>query len=141
MTYRSTTFGPLFDYKTARDVSGFIDKLTETASKLDSGYPKYNIVKYNDSSLHGIELAVAGFSKEELGIKVVRNELIVFSNKTERQDVTYSHKGIAERDFEKRFTLSSDTKVTGSNLVNGILTVYMERIVPEEPSSIDIEIK
>ena len=98
-----------------------------------SNYPPYNIVKYNDND-YGIEVAVAGFDESELDVEVSNNQLIIRGAKEEQPNSTvqYQHKGIATRNFELAFQLTDDLKVKGAAVKNGILTVRIEYIVPEE---------
>ncbi|NDB27939.1 hypothetical protein EB151_00100 [archaeon] len=102
-------------------------------------YPPYNIIK-GDEETYTIELAVSGFSEDELSVEVKENTLTVTGTKTDIADVEYLHKGIGGRNFERKFTLAADLVVTGAEIVNGILTISMELVVPEHKKPRTIEI-
>ena len=107
---------------------------TETAS----GFPPYNIRK-DEEEKYTIEMAVAGFSQEDLEVELKEGVLTIRS-KSEKEEKKYLHRGIARRAFSRSFTLSDDIVVKGADLVNGMLTIALERIVPEEKKSRLIEI-
>ena len=89
--------------------------------------------------MYTIEMAVAGFSKEDLEAELKEGVLTVRS-KTDQEEGEYLHRGIAKRAFTRSFTISDDVIVKGADLVNGMLTISLERIVPEEKKSRMIEI-
>ena len=103
-----------------------------------SSFPPYNIRKDGEEK-YTIEMAVAGFSQEDLEIELKEGVLTVKS-KSEKEEKEYLHRGIARRAFSRNFTLSDDIVVKGADLVNGMLTIALERIVPEEKKSRLIEI-
>ena len=107
---------------------------TETASS----FPPYNIRK-DEEEKYTIEMAVAGFSQEDLEVELKEGVLTIRS-KSEKKEKEYLHRGIARRAFSRSFTLSDDVVVKGADLVNGMLTIDLERIVPEEKKSRLIEI-
>ena len=101
-------------------------------------FPPYNIRK-DEENLYTIEMAVAGFSKEDLEAELKEGVLTVRS-KTDQEEGEYLHRGIAKRAFTRTFTISDDVIVKGADLVNGMMTISLERIVPEEKKSRMIEI-
>ena len=103
-----------------------------------TGFPPYNIRKDEDD-LYTIEMAVAGFSKEDLEAELKEGVLTVRA-KTDHEEGVFLHGGIAKRAFTRSFTISDDLIVKGADLVNGMLTISLERIVPEEKKSRMIEI-
>ena len=107
-------------------------------SENQGGFPPYNIRK-GEENLYTIEMAVAGFSKEDLEAELKEGVLTVRS-KTDQEEGEYLHRGIAKRAFTRSFTISDDVIVKGADLVNGMLTISLERIVPEEKKSRMIEI-
>ena len=107
---------------------------TETSS----GFPPYNIRK-DDEEKYTIEMAVAGFSQEDLEVEL-KEAVLTIRSKSENEEKEYLHRGIARRAFSRSFTLSDDVVVKGADLINGMLTVDLERIVPEEKKSRLIEI-
>jgi molecular chaperone IbpA len=79
-----------------------------------------------------IELAVAGFAESELDIETVENSLVITGEKSEKDEREYAHKGISARKFTRRFTLAEHVVVSGASLQNGILSISLEKQVPEE---------
>ena len=106
-----------------------------------TGFPPYNIQKVGDYN-YTVEMALAGFSKDDIEVEVADGTLSVRSDKKEdpKDEFTY-HRGISYRKFERKFTLADDLVVNGANLENGMLTIDLERIVPEEkkPRLIDVK--
>lgn len=95
-------------------------------------YPPHDIIKLDEATTL-IEMAVAGFSKEELKIELKDNLLTVTGEKKARyNDAAYVHKGISTKKFSKSFRLSEYTEVTGANITDGILSVSVSVKVPEE---------
>ena len=99
------------------------------------GYPPYNIRKDGDTK-YFIEMAVAGFSEDDLEVQVKEGILSIKSKhddqKQAEKEESYVHRGIAKRVFERNWTLSDDVIVRGCELINGLLTVELERVVPDE---------
>ena len=96
------------------------------------GYPPYNIRKDGETK-YFIEMAVAGFSENDLEVELKEGILTVQSKPLNEEDeTTYVHRGIAKRTFERNFTLSDDVIVKGCELINGLLTVELEKVIPEE---------
>ncbi len=139
---RTYDFSPLFRYSVGFDR---MQRLLDAASaRSDSapGYPPYNIETVNEDS-YRITMAVAGFSEGDLDITVKENSLTISANPGGANDqVTYLHRGIATRAFERRFDLADHVKVVGANLENGMLYIDLERQVPEalKPRKIDIKV-
>ena len=95
------------------------------------GYPPYNIRKDGDTK-YFIEMAVAGLSEEDLEVELKETVLEIRSKQSTDDEANYVHRGIAKRTFERSFTLSDDIVVKGCDLTNGMLTVELEKIIPEE---------
>ena len=114
------TFDRLFDYVTHQAES--------------TGFPPYNIQKTEDYKFE-IEMALAGFDKKDIEIEVAEGVLTVKSLKDKDTGATDDYtlyKGISQRNFTRKFTLADDIVVKGAELKNGMLTINLERIVPEE---------
>jgi len=107
-----------------------------------TNYPPYNIVKVDDSN-YAIEIAIAGFSKDEIEIETKENTLTIKSQSRPEgdDDKQYLHKGISNRAFTRSFTISDDVVVKGATFENGLLNVQLERIIPEEKKPRLIKIK
>ena len=105
------------------------------------GFPPYNIRKEGDYN-YVIEMALAGFGKKDIEIEVSDGTLSVRSTKeNETDNDSQLYRGISFRKFDRRFTLSEDIVVQGASLENGMLTINLERIVPEEKKPRLIEVK
>ena len=105
-------------------------------------FPPYNIVKTGDFT-YDVELALAGFSKDDITVDYADNILTVKSVKKEKSDDDKDgvlHRGISKRMFSKAFTIADDVEVKGAELKDGLLKISLERIVPEgkKPRSIEI---
>lgn len=105
-----------------------------------TGFPPYNIRKEGDFN-YVIEMALAGFSKKDIEVEVSDGTLSVRSVKENTDDDDTVYRGISYRKFDRKFTLSEDIVVKGAKLENGMLTVELERIVPEEKKPRIIEVK
>ena len=104
-------------------------------------YPPYNIVKNDDSYV--LEFALAGWSMDELKLVLEKNVLTVSGQKAESQkgdESNFVHRGIANRSFQSQFTIGDSVHVRDADLINGVLTINMEIVIPEEdkPRTIDI---
>jgi|TARA_R110000772_G_scaffold1961_2_gene6636 molecular chaperone IbpA len=106
------------------------DELDRVAKHANDNYPPHNIVKINDTS-YLIELAVAGFARDELDIEVKDRSLTV-SGKHENRGREYVHKGISAKKFLRSFRLSEYVQVNGADLIDGVLAINLEVVVPEE---------
>ena len=105
-----------------------------------SGFPPYNIQKGGDYN-YTIELALAGFSKDDIEVEVADGTLSVRSDKKSEPDDYSIHRGISYRRFDRKFTLADDIVVTGASLENGLLRIELERVIPEEKKPRLIEVK
>jgi len=105
-------------------------------------YPPHNIVKYDDES-YSIELAVAGFNMDDLDVECDKNILTIKGDKTKNTGIErqYVHRGISQKKFVRKFTLAEHIQVTGAALVNGILSVQLQLVIPEELKPRKIEIQ
>jgi molecular chaperone IbpA len=107
-------------------------------------FPFYNIVKQGKNK-YDIELALAGYSKDDIEVNLEDGVLTIKSKKEdkseEKEDGEVIHKGIAKRYFSKAFTIADDVEVKGAELKDGLLKVSLERIIPEskKPRTIDIK--
>ena len=112
-----------------------------TADNVQStGFPPYNIRKEGDYN-YVIELALAGFGKKDIEVEVADGTLSVRSVKENSEDDSTVYRGISYRRFERKFTMADDIVVNGAKLENGMLTVELERVVPEEKKPRLISVK
>ena len=135
---RTIDFSPLY-----RSVVGF-DRLATlldaAASGESTGYPPYNIETVGDNA-YRVEIAVAGFKPEELDLEVKENVLTVQGRKAANDDTRrFLHRGLAERNFERRFQLADYVVVTDAQLNDGLLTISLKRELPEAMKPRRIEI-
>ena len=130
-TTRVLGFEPLFDR---------LQRLSESTDR-SSNYPPYNIRK--DGNFFSIEIAVAGLTKEDIDVELANGVLSIGYDGAEVVNETNEvvYQGIAQRAFKQQFTLSEDVIVQGAELINGLLTINLEKIIPEEKKSKKIEIK
>ena len=96
-----------------------------------TGFPPYNIRKEGEYN-YVIEMALAGFGKEDIQVEVADGTLSIRSVKENPEDDATQYRGISYRRFERKFTLADDLVVNSANLENGMLYVDIERVVPEE---------
>lgn len=115
-------------------------KLHDDLTKNIPNYPPYNIRK-TDENTYVIELAVAGFSKSEIEIELADGKLIVRGNTGSEDDSDYLFKGIANRAFTRSFALDEQIEVKDAELFNGMLKVFLERIIPEHKKPKKIAVK
>ena len=95
-----------------------------------TGFPPYNIRKDGDFN-YVIEMALAGFGKEDLEVETSNGTLTIRSTKENTEELM-AYQGIAYRKFERKFTIADDVVVNNASLENGMLNINLERIVPEE---------
>jgi molecular chaperone IbpA len=137
---RTIDFSPLY-----RSVVGFdrlADLLDSASADSTAGYPPYNIER-TDENAYRVEIAVAGFRPEELSIEVKENLLTVTGRKAANDEPRrFLHRGLAERNFERKFQLADYVVVTEANLADGLLSIALKRELPEalKPRSIEINV-
>ena len=129
----------------------FLAKVQETAEYLantaaHSGYPPFNLKK-TDDNVYVIEMAVAGFGKQDIELTLEENKLKVTGQTTidtlteDGINASYLHKGISDRPFTRTFTIADNVVVNNAKMVNGMLRIWLEHIIPEDkkPRKIDIQ--
>ena len=120
------------------------DRIYKFNSDSINHYPPYNIRKINDTD-YVIELAIAGFGKKDIEVKSQENTLTIKSKDKKdevlEKDESVLHRGISQRSFKRSFTVAEDVVVKGADLKDGLLSVKLERIIPDEkkPKIIDIK--
>ena len=135
---RTIDFSPLY-----RSVVGFdrlADLLDAATSESSTGYPPYNIERLDENS-YRVEIAVAGFRADELDIQVKENLLTVSGRKAANDEArTFLHRGLAERNFDRKFQLADYVVVTDANLADGLLSIALKRELPEalKPRRVEI---
>ena len=140
MTVGRIAFGPLF-----HQTLGFENFIRDVESILNdtkpvTNFPPHNIIKLDDNK-YVVELAVAGFGKDEIDIQVQENTLTIKGEKIEgTPNLEYLHRGIGTRSFTKTITIADTIQVKGAEFKDGILRVGLENIIPEHKKARKIEI-
>lgn len=122
----------LFDSPFLLGFDQFEQALDRAARAASEGYPPYNIEQIGETRLR-ITIAVAGFEMSDLSVQLEHNQLVIRGKRQgeDEEDKVYLHRGIATRQFQRSFILSEDIEVIGAVLNNGLLSVDLQRIVPE----------
>ena len=108
------------------------DQLENIHQHSKDTYPPHNVIK-DEEMKYTLEMAVAGFKEEHIDIEVKDHILTISGDRPQRREQSaYVHKGISARNWKKSFRLSEYTEVTGADLTDGILTVGLEVVLPEE---------
>ena len=105
--------------------------LDALAANPQSNYPPYNILKL-DNERQQLQLALAGFLKDDIEVAVEKNILNISVNKTYETEGDYVHRGIAQRSFSRNWQLSEDTIIDEVTYIDGLLRVTLKRVIPEE---------
>ncbi|MCK5042034.1 MAG: Hsp20 family protein [Sphingomonadales bacterium] len=108
------------------ELANLLDSVTRSSS---DGYPPYNIEHVDERQL-SIELAVAGFDAANLEVSVENNQLLIRGKQAADEKKAFLHRGIANRQFVKKFVLAENMEVTNAHLHNGLLTISLERPKP-----------
>ena len=129
---------------TSADLPSLLDKITRNSIGMDeyldkifnvhettSNYPPYNLVQISNVESH-LEIALAGFKKEEVHAYTEYGKLFVEGQKSDSEsDRTFIHKGLAQRSFKRAWTLSDDTEVSNVTFEDGLLRIELKKIVPD----------
>jgi molecular chaperone IbpA len=125
------------------------DKLVKTlqdnaawlANNAAASYPPFNLKKVEDNK-YVIEMAVAGFAKQDIELTLEDNKLVIKGKTAGDSDEAnaYLHKGIADRAFTRQFTLADNVEINNAHMINGMLKIWLEHVIPEskKPKKIDI---
>ena len=137
--------GNLARYRSA-DLPQLMDRITKNSIGLDNffdtffdqdvttNYPPYNLIHVNNVESR-LEIALAGFKKKEVKVYTEYGKLFVTANKEDKESSTeYVHKGLAQRSFERAWTLSEDVEIKDVTFEDGLLTATLGKIVPEHHS-------
>ena len=136
----------------ASDIPALMEKITKNSIGLDnyfddffkiqtpSNYPPYNLIQLNNHESK-LEIALAGFKKDEVKVYTEFGKLFVQGSKEEpKVDGEYLHKGLAQRSFERQWTVSEDCEVRQVSFADGLLTVVLGKIVPEHHTRKDFDL-
>lgn len=135
------SFGPLVP--TTLGFERFFDeveRMLDGEYKQPQSFPPHNIIKLDDNR-YVVELAVAGFTKDEIDVSVAEGTLTIKGEKKDKElDVQYLHRGIGTRSFTKSLTVADTIEVKGAEFKDGILRIGLENIIPDHKKSRKIEI-
>lgn len=115
-------------------------KLHDDFTKNIPNYPPYNIKKTGDNN-YVIELAVAGFAKQDIEIEFADDKLIIKGNTKDDESSDFLFKGIAARNFTRTFVLDDQIEIKDAAMLNGMLKIALERIIPDHKKPKKIEVK
>ena len=131
-----------YDFGNFRRSSVGFDRLFDMLENSNFGgenYPPFDLIKVDDNR-YRIEIAVAGFGKDEIELTSQQNQLLVRGQKADENGSNYVHRGIANRSFERRFALADHIQVRGADLKDGMLAIELVREIPEAMKPRRIEI-
>jgi molecular chaperone IbpA len=127
-----------------RDIFLGFDSIFDEIHRANQGqktqsYPPYNVIKKDDDH-YLIEIAVAGFKKEDIDLTLEKGVLTIEGKKQSEDTNDYVHKGISARNFRRSFTLADTIEVVGADVIDGMLLIGLENVVPEEekPKTINL---
>ncbi len=131
--YSASDLPELFDKISKHSIGlndEYFDRFFNIATP-QSNYPPYNLVTINNVESR-LEIALAGFKKDDVKVYTEYGKLVVEGNQDEKEDdVTYYHKGLAQRSFTRTWTLTDDTEVKEVKFEDGLLTIVLKKIVPD----------
>jgi molecular chaperone IbpA len=150
---RKNDFYGMVDFRDPIFSSLFVgfDNLFDSISQMSQGskslpsYPPYNVIQDGDNFI--IEIALAGIAKKDLNIELQENTLSISYDSSNDivndviEENKILHKGIAQRSFKRQFTLSEDIVVEGANFKDGMLNIFLKKVIPEEKKPKQIKIK
>ena len=123
-------------------MANLVDNMMASGSDAQSNWPPYNIERHGEDN-YRISMAVAGFGEDDLEVTIHDQMLIIRGTQSEAEtadDVTYLHRGIAGRNFERRFQLADFIQINGASMRDGLLHIDLERVIPDamKPRRINI---
>ncbi len=144
---RKNDFYGMVDFRDPIFSSLFVgfDNLFDSISQMSQGskslpsYPPYNVIQDGDNFI--IEIALAGITKKDLNVERQENILTISYESSEKKEDNKIYKGIAQRSFKRQFTLSEDIVVEGANFKDGMLNIFLKKVIPEEKKPKQIKIK
>lgn len=110
----------------------FDDFEARFANQINNNYPPYNVIRTGENN-YEIQIAISGFNKDEVTVEVDQDQLIVKGERKRDEDGSYEYlyRGLATRDFKRSWALADHMEVDNASIKNGILTVYLKRVIPE----------
>jgi len=129
-------------YRNSIGVDRLMESLQSRVNANHGNYPPYNIINI-DEDKYAIEIAIAGFTDDEINITAHDGQLTVRGEMKQKEDQNFLHQGISNKKFKRDFQLADYVEVQGADLINGILRIELERIVPDslKPKEIKVNSK
>mgnify|MGYP003112234670 FL=1 len=127
--YNSANINQLME-RLQRNTIGMDNYFDRIFSYEAQSYPPYNLVQVSEDESR-LELALAGFSNDEVKVYTERGSLVVEGNRKANEERTYVHRGLAQRSFTRKWDISEDTEVSKVTFENGLLVVVLSRVIPE----------
>ena len=127
--YNSANINQLME-RLQRNTIGMDNYFDRIFSYEAQSYPPYNLVQVSEDESR-LELALAGFSKDEVKVYTERGSLVVEGNRKTDEERTYVHRGLAQRSFTRKWDISEDTEVSKVTFENGLLVIVLSRVIPE----------
>ena len=116
-----------------------LEKLVGKGQTVQTSFPPHNIIKVEDNK-YVVEMAVAGFSKDEIDIQLDEGNLVIRGEKNTKDEANYVYRGIAARSFTKNIRLTDTMEVRGAEFKDGILKIGLENVIPDHKKPRKIEI-
>jgi molecular chaperone IbpA len=126
-----------------KSLIGFDSLFTAACISAANNYPPYNIINY-DNSEYTIEIAIAGFKKEDITVNLTGNQLVIIGKRSQPHpsaNKIYMHRGLGFRDFEKSFSLAENIEIQSATIEDGVLTITLNHISPTPTITRQIQIK
>ena len=117
----------------------YFEDLERMSSHTQTNYPPYNVVMVDDEHFT-VEVAVAGFSKDDISVTKEKNQLTIEGKKESKSTKELVHHGLSSRAFKRSWTLADNVEIETAKLKDGILSVGLEKVIPEEDKPISIKI-
>ena len=127
--YNSANINQLMD-RLQKNTIGMDDYFDRVFGAEAQSYPPYNLINVSEDESQ-LEMALAGFSDQEVKVYTEKGNLVVEGKKAQADDREYVHRGLAQRSFTRTWSISEDTEVSGVTFENGLLVVTLTRVVPE----------
>ncbi len=116
--------------KNSIGLDNYFDRFFEVHNHSNGNYPPYNLINVSNV-VSRLEIALAGFKKDEIKVYTEYGKLVVEGKKEEKEDTDYAHRGLSKRSFERAWTIADDTIVKEVTFEDGLLSVTLGKVVPD----------
>ena len=130
--FRAESLPDLMDKITKNSIGldNYFDRFFNEVQNTHGNYPPYNLINVSNC-ISKLEIALAGFKKDEVKVYTEYGKLVVEGKKEEKEGTDYAHRGLAQRSFNRSWTIADDTVVKEVNFEDGLLTVTLSKVVPD----------